>query len=124
MSDRHCPEEDHHLHFNSSRDNLRPGSRDTTVAFVHPKTSFGTLTEQVLELPPRQSGAVEFVAERLEVWKCALVLLAAGRALRLDDGVQAGHPNAQLGVEFPEGVAEASKVLVRSRRDHVDVGGG
>ncbi len=28
---------------------LRPGSRGTTVAFVHPKTSFGTLIELVQE---------------------------------------------------------------------------
>jgi methylmalonyl-CoA epimerase len=27
----------------------RPGSRGTTVAFVHPKTSFGTLIELVQE---------------------------------------------------------------------------
>jgi hypothetical protein len=27
----------------------RPGSRNTTVAFVHPKTSFGTLIELVQE---------------------------------------------------------------------------
>ena len=29
----------------------RPGSRGTTVAFVHPKTSFGTLIELVQENP-------------------------------------------------------------------------
>jgi methylmalonyl-CoA epimerase len=29
----------------------RPGSRGTTVAFVHPKTSFGTLIELVQEQP-------------------------------------------------------------------------
>ena len=27
----------------------RPGSRGTTVAFIHPKTSFGTLIELVQE---------------------------------------------------------------------------
>jgi methylmalonyl-CoA/ethylmalonyl-CoA epimerase len=27
----------------------RPGSRNTTVAFVHPKTAFGTLIELVEE---------------------------------------------------------------------------
>ncbi len=30
----------------------RPGSRGTTVAFVHPKSSFGTLIELVEEAPP------------------------------------------------------------------------
>lgn len=30
----------------------RPGSRGTTVAFVHPKTAFGTLIELVQEEPP------------------------------------------------------------------------
>ena len=30
----------------------RPGSRNTTIAFVHPKGSFGTLIELVQEAPP------------------------------------------------------------------------
>ena len=30
----------------------RPGSRGTTVAFVHPKGAFGTLIELVEEPPP------------------------------------------------------------------------
>lgn len=30
----------------------RPGSRGTTVAFVHPKTAFGTLIELVQENQP------------------------------------------------------------------------
>ena len=30
----------------------RPGSRGTTVAFVHPKTAFGTLIELVEETQP------------------------------------------------------------------------
>src|SRR3954463_12196451 len=34
----------------------RPGSRGTTVAFVHPKGSFGTLIELVEGGPPRRGG--------------------------------------------------------------------
>src|SRR3954469_7591271 len=34
----------------------RPGSRGTTVAFVHPKSSFGTLIELVEERPTRPCG--------------------------------------------------------------------
>jgi methylmalonyl-CoA epimerase len=34
----------------------RPGSRGTTVAFIHPKGSFGTLIELVQENPTAASG--------------------------------------------------------------------
>ncbi len=34
----------------------RPGSRNTTVAFVHPKGSFGTLIELVQESAPSSHG--------------------------------------------------------------------
>lgn len=39
----------------------RPGSRGTTIAFVHPKTSFGTLIELVQEggSPPQGSGRTD-----------------------------------------------------------------
>jgi methylmalonyl-CoA/ethylmalonyl-CoA epimerase len=35
----------------------RPGSRGTTIAFVHPKSSFGTLVELVQEGPPGGTDA-------------------------------------------------------------------
>lgn len=35
----------------------RPGSRGTTIAFVHPKSSFGTLIELVQEGQPARDGA-------------------------------------------------------------------
>ena len=35
----------------------RPGSRGTTVAFIHPKGSFGTLIELVQENPHRLSSS-------------------------------------------------------------------
>lgn len=35
----------------------RPGSRGTTVAFAHPRTSFGTLIELVQEQPPLSGRA-------------------------------------------------------------------
>lgn len=34
----------------------RPGSRATTIAFVHPKSSFGTLIELVEESPAARAG--------------------------------------------------------------------
>ncbi len=42
----------------------RPGSRQTTVAFVHPRSAFGTLVELVEEGPPPAApGQVGHVAE-------------------------------------------------------------